>query len=165
MAAKTLDVLGVNRLYPYTHLREGSRGIVLRGNQILLSRETRTDWWLIPGGGQEPGETPAACCAREIREETGCLVRVGPHYLTLREHYEDWLYVSRYFVCEEAGWGDLGLTEVERGRGLTPAWLPLSEALDIFGHHQDWAEISEEKRGSYLREYIALREYLNFIQN
>jgi 8-oxo-dGTP pyrophosphatase MutT (NUDIX family) len=30
------------------------------------------DWaWTSPGGGREPGESPAACARRELREETG----------------------------------------------------------------------------------------------
>ena len=38
--------------------------------------------------------------------------------------------------------------------------MPLEEAVELFSHHQDYAETSEEKRGAYLREYTALQEYL-----
>jgi hypothetical protein len=30
----------------------------------------------------------------------------------------------------------------------------------MFSRHQDYADVSEEKRGSYLREYTALLEYI-----
>ena len=34
------------------------------------------------------------------------------------------------------------------------------EAVEMFSRHQDYADVSEEKRGSYLREYTALLEYI-----
>ena len=54
----------------------------------------------------------------------------------------------------------MNLTKEELKHGLEPQWIPLDEAVKMFSRHQDYADISEEKRGSYLREYIALKEYL-----
>ena len=68
--------------------------------------------------------------------------------------------LSYYFVCEDIGHGQMHLTEAETRRGLEPQWIPLQEAVDIFSRHQSYATESEEKRGSYLREYTALQEYL-----
>lgn len=39
------------------------------------------DWWFTPGGGLDPGETPAQGAARELAEETGLVVtpaELGP---------------------------------------------------------------------------------------
>ena len=157
---KTLEILGDNRFETYTKTRIGCRGIVLRGDEILLSREENTDYWLIPGGGLEAGETLAQCCEREAREETGCAVQAGQPFLMLREFYEEYCYTSFYFFCEEKGWGERCLTEAEKRRGLVPRWVPLREAMNIFSHHADWAESNEEKRGAYLREFMALEEFL-----
>ncbi|MBR1584988.1 MAG: GNAT family N-acetyltransferase [Clostridia bacterium] len=157
---KTLEILGDNRLDAYTRTRVGCRGFVLRGEEILLSREENTDYWLIPGGGLEAGETLRACCAREIREETGCLTRPDQPLLMVREFYEACCYTSFYYSCAVEGWGATQLTEVEKRRGLRPAWLPIEMAMEIFSRHADYAETNEEKRGAYLREYAALQAFL-----
>jgi 8-oxo-dGTP pyrophosphatase MutT (NUDIX family) len=155
-----LEIVGDNRHGTFELPREGSRGIVIRDGKILLSRETKTGWWLLPGGGLEPGETFAECCEREIAEETGYLVRAERHALTIYEYYEDTRYGSRYFLCTLIGEGEQRLTEQEKERGLVPAWLPVDEAAAIFAEHNCWASVSEEKRGSYLREHTALSEIL-----
>lgn len=31
-------------------------------------------WWELPGGGMEPGETPSATAVREVAEETGLVI-------------------------------------------------------------------------------------------
>ncbi len=43
---------------------------------------------------------------------------------------------------------------------MQPEWIPLQDAIDLFSRHESYAEVSEEKRGSYLREYLALKEYM-----
>ena len=157
---KTVEILGANRFETFSKTRAGSRAVVIRDGLILLSREAVTGWRLIPGGGLEEGETPEACCIREVEEETGFIVKPTRQFLTLYEYYEEYRYVSHYFICEVTGTGRMRLTDAEKRRGLEPEWLPFPDAVAIFARHQEYAEISEEQRGSYLREYTALEAYL-----
>lgn len=157
---KEIDIFGANRFETFTKTRSGSRGIIIRDGKILLSHETRSGLLLVPGGGLEENETAEECCIREVEEETGYIVRPVHEFLILYEYYEEYRYISRYFVCEAVGKGQIRLTEAEAERGLEPRWIPIEKALDMFSHHQDYAAVSEEKRGSYLREYTALTEYL-----
>lgn len=54
--------------------------IVHEGRVVLVKRrfEPLAGQWSIPGGAVEAGETLEACVAREMAEETGFLVQVGP---------------------------------------------------------------------------------------
>lgn len=44
--------------------------------RILFQRRADFDWWGLPGGVLEPGETPVACLQREVLEEAGLRVEV-----------------------------------------------------------------------------------------
>lgn len=55
---------------------------VVRDDHLLLlkvfDRADGSEFWLLPGGGREPGEDEAECLRRELREETHLEVEVGP---------------------------------------------------------------------------------------
>jgi 8-oxo-dGTP pyrophosphatase MutT (NUDIX family) len=53
------------------------KGVLLEHGSVVLLENDRSEWEL-PGGRLEPGETPKGCLAREISEELGCSVEVGP---------------------------------------------------------------------------------------
>ena len=154
--SRIINIYGENRFAQHTRIREASRGVVLSGGKLLLTYEVNTDQWFIPGGGLEPGETPEQCCVRELAEETGCAVEPHDHFLTINEYYEEWLFVSHYFICRLTGEAARSLTEREREVGLEPRWVDFEQAVEIFSKHQDYAAENEMKRGAYLREYNAL---------
>lgn len=62
--------------------REVAAGAIVRDGRLLLAQRTSppelAGQWELPGGKLEPGETPAEGLARELREELGVQVRVGP---------------------------------------------------------------------------------------
>lgn len=57
------------------------------------------DYWEFPGGKREPGESSAACAAREVWEETGVRVQVVA-LLARREHdYPDRKVRIDFHLC------------------------------------------------------------------
>ncbi len=67
------------REYPL-HPHVGVGAVVTKGETILLVRRGRPpgrDLWAIPGGRLRLGETLQEAAEREIREETGVVIRAG----------------------------------------------------------------------------------------
>ena len=155
---KTIDIVGDNYFGSWTHTRTACRAIVVQDGRLLLSYETKTDQWMIPGGGLEGAEDERQCAVRETAEETGALIRPSECVLEIDEYYEGWKWVNRYFLGEIIGETEPRLTERETEVGMAPRWLPVEEAVAIFSRHAAYAETDEMRRGMYLREYTALRE-------
>ena len=50
--------------------------IIFKGSRVLLAHRRDIDWWNLPGGGMEAGETVEQAVCREVLEETGLEVEV-----------------------------------------------------------------------------------------
>ena len=70
----------VKEFYPdedgYLTPKVDVRGVVLKGNKILLVKENVDGCWSLPGGWADVGLSPAENVVKEIREESGYEVRV-----------------------------------------------------------------------------------------
>jgi len=59
----------------------GVGAVIVDGNRVVLvkrAHEPLKGEWSLPGGSVEVGETLEEAVAREAREETGLVIRVGP---------------------------------------------------------------------------------------
>ncbi len=61
--------------------------------------------WEFPGGTLEPGETMQACIARELQEELGVEIRVGPRLIRVAHAY------SHFTIDLHAHWA-----RIQKGR-------------------------------------------------
>ena len=139
-------------------IRHACRGIVIKDGKVLLSYETKNDKYMIPGGGVEDGETYTDCCERELLEETGVAVKAKDCYLEIEELFENWQHIQHYFVCDYVeDTGRQNLTEAEIKCGDEPRWMPLDEALEMFGDYERFHNTAIEDYGLYRREYNALK--------
>ena len=149
-------IVGSNYTGNWRKTRTACRGIILRDGKLLLSYETVTGQWMIPGGGLEKGESERECCIRETAEETGLLIQPTDCVLEIDEYYGEFKWVNRYFFGEVTGETAVCLTAGEKEVGMEPRWLPLEEAIRIFSGHAAFTGTDEMRRGMYLREYTAL---------
>ena len=65
------------------HIRVSARGIVINNDKILLNEFGGGEYYNIPGGGVEPGETVKQAVVRELLEEAGLNVTVGDFIFAL----------------------------------------------------------------------------------
>ena len=154
---KTVDIFGKNQLPEVNKSRIACRGFIVKDGKILICHEIVDKQFFSPGGGIEKDETLEECCIREVGEETGVIVKVQKPIITVNEYYEDWKYVTHYFICERVGEAEIHLTKEEASRGLVPEWADIKFIRDLWSRHDEFKR--EETRGSYLREYTALCEY------
>jgi len=139
-------------------MQTSARAIIFRDDSLLVVRyrDECGDWYAVPGGAQRHGEGLVAAVVREVAEETGLLVRVGPLRFVreciaapgARALPPDFHQVEFYFTCEIdgslglAGEPDPGQVEVEwctlaelRGRCFfPPALLDALERGEEFGY-------------------------------
>ena len=153
---KVIEIFGEDRYPEYTKVREGCRGILIRDGKILLSYYKKINYYLIPGGGIEVGESLEECCQRELGEECGVRVDPHTHLVTLGEYYHEWYFRSHYFICDYIGECEAEMTENEIKKGLVPVWIDFDKALKIFGSYEDYKDMDEMQYGAYYREYLAL---------
>ncbi len=93
--------------------------VVRRGDAILVTRRPdragRSGQWEFPGGKVEAGERDEDALAREIREELGCAIEVGPLLLCHSHRYPDLEVDLAFHSCAmaaEAGPSPLGVAEI-----------------------------------------------------
>lgn len=89
---------------------------------ILLGHRRDIDWWNLPGGGMEAGETVDEAVCREVREETGLEVKVEQLVGVYSKPQKQEVVLT--FLCHPFG-GTLQVTEEAReNRYFTPGAFP-----------------------------------------
>src|SRR5215469_10201156 len=58
------------------HFRVGVYAVIFNEEGVLLAHRRDIDWWNLPGGGMEAGETVDEAICREVYEETGLEIKV-----------------------------------------------------------------------------------------
>ncbi|WP_415143486.1 NUDIX hydrolase [Nocardioides sp.] len=122
--------------------RVGAYAVILRGEEILLSRLseriTTEELWTLPGGGLDHGEDPRTAVVREVYEEAGLEVEIGPETRVFSRHQaRAWrrgrrvdahslMVVFDGWVAQDAP--EPHTTEVD-GSTAEAAWLPLADVL------------------------------------
>lgn len=88
--------------------------------------------WTVPGGRLEGAETLAQAVAREVHEETGLIVEVGPLSCVVERMGDDWHFVILDYLARVIG-GSLQAADDARAAKFVEeaelATLPLTDGL------------------------------------
>lgn len=123
-------------------LRNSAKAIIIQDKKLLVikNRDPEGDFFILPGGGQDHGETLHDALSRECKEEIGAEVTVG-RLIFIREYIGKNHEFARYdseahqvefmFHCDvEEGYSPInGHTPDVYQTGV--CWLPL-EQLDLY---------------------------------
>lgn len=78
--------------------------VIFRDKKLLITQRYADSHlgglWEFPGGKREPGETFESCLARELLEELGIVVDVGPLLHSLTHTYPEKTVHLRFFHCK-----------------------------------------------------------------
>ncbi len=117
--------------------REVVAAVIRRDNRIFATQRGYgewKDWWELPGGKIEAGESPQAALVREIREELSTDIRVDKFLCTIDYDYPAFHLTMHCYVCSLLSEA-LHLNEHEAARWLDRSslrsvrWLPADEGI------------------------------------
>ena len=113
--------------------------VTRKGGEVLLVHRPKYDDWSFPKGKLDPGEHATTAAVREVAEETGLTVRLGPplgsqRYLVRNgqqrtKHVHYWV---GYVVGDDDVSGYLVNDEIDEVR-----WLPVDDAREQLSYDYD----------------------------
>ena len=106
--------------------------------EVLVVHRPKYDDWTLPKGKLTSGETSEQGAVREVREETGLTVTLGPELAhTSYIDAEGRPKVVRYWAMEPVGGAFVPNHEVDEAR-----WIPLQDAPEVLSYDRDRAVLA-----------------------
>lgn len=151
---------------PKLYKRIAARGVILKGDEILLIYTKRYNDYSLPGGGVDEGESLTDGLLRELAEETGaknirilgelgCYEEYRPTYY---DGYDLMHMLSYCYVCDaDYELGDAEPEEYEVNNGSVPVWVNIHKAIE---YNNDVINKNENTMGLSIRRETFLLEYI-----
>ncbi len=101
------------------------------GVRIALVHRPRYDDWSLPKGKLEGDETMPAAAVREVREESGVHVRLGPWLRDVRYTVADGRKLVRYWAAQVHPAAGSGTSDSGASGSAGPGFVPTDEVDDL----------------------------------
>lgn len=123
-------------------IRNSVKAIILQDERLLLTKN-KDDWgffYLLPGGGQEPGENMYQALIRECMEEISCEIEIGDiryirDYIGKNHEFADFdqhtHQIEYMFECSLKASSDPQNGNVPDGAQIGVEWVPIDQLGNI----------------------------------
>lgn len=110
---------------------------------VLLVRHTyhNRETWMLPGGGLAPNESPLTTAARELAEETGCILLNPAHLCTVTLNRTGWTNLIELVAGETRSAPCPDGREIEEARFFDPHALPAQTSGPVRAMISRWLGI------------------------
>jgi 8-oxo-dGTP diphosphatase len=98
--------------------------LIFENGRVLLAHRRDIDWWNLPGGGMESGETVDEALRREVYEETGLEVEIEQLVGVYSKPQKQEVVLT--FRCHVTGGVLSETTESRESRYFAPDSLPVN---------------------------------------
>ena len=110
---------------------------IIQDDKILLIKhsefESGRSYWILPGGGIEPGETEEECVLREVKEETSLDVNIKSLLMDESSHPDSVYRIFRTYLCEPVA------------GTATPGYEPEPEVAEYYSITEvKWFDLNDE---------------------
>lgn len=121
-----------------SHIRTAARALIIEDGKLLAikMRDSTGIFYILPGGGQQHGETLHQALAREAQEEIGVPIEIGEfafvrEYIgknhTFRASHANFHQVECIFHCTLQTHEGLGTGTEHDKKQIGLEWIPLTE--------------------------------------
>ncbi len=121
----------------YRNPRPTATALVLYKNKLLLTKRAKKpfkDWWDLPGGFVDRGESAEQALKRELREETGLDISIkkifGTYFGTYSCGLDKFYVLAIVFLAQGSGKPLEALDDVSKSRWFAKKELPQKIAFD-----------------------------------
>ena len=136
--------------------RTAARAVLRNKDKIALLHVTRHNYYKLPGGGVDEGETIRQALVREVAEETGCTLKARDELGEILEHrsQQEIVQTSHCYLADVETVGKPEFTEKEIGDGFELVWVSFDEAIKL---------LKESQPDNYSGKFIVMRD-LKFLE-
>ena len=131
--------------------RIAARAVLFHNNKVALMHVRKYQYYKLPGGGVENGESIQDGLFREVLEEVGCTINIVGEIGTIIEYrsQKEELQTSHCFLAQVVKKGRSQLTKEELDEDYVLLWVDLNEAIML---------IKESKPTNYVGKFIVKRD-------
>ncbi|HIG96805.1 MAG TPA: NUDIX domain-containing protein [Candidatus Aenigmarchaeota archaeon] len=141
--------------------RAASRAILMNNGKIALMNVTKHSYHKLPGGGIEKGESIEEALLREMKEETGCKIKIIAELGKIIEHrtHLGIIQTSYCYLAEVVKKGKPEFDKGELSAGYKLEWVKIDEAIKLLKKEPE----TKKRLENYAGKFIIKRE-LKFIE-